>query len=385
MATDTMTDAPERALAVYEPRTALEVDDKEAAAKAAQIMKHKGAGLFPDNMSEAQAAQIARIALAHHLDPFMGDIILYQGRPYVTIDGRIRSANQHPAFEGMECSPATDAERKAFRCKDDEHLWVTRVWRRDRRVPIVGYGRAHAGDGNPVSAKWAQEMAQKRSKHRALRDAFSVALAGLEEVEGYEQPAQRHGEIIEGEVVRGGPIRGDQVTAIHTLVGKFGWSDAEYRGVLRKMFDVASSKDLTEGKAAAVLEAFHSIDEHNNADAFVARIRKGLADDADEYERERAHDLRRDDMADVVDADDGSWREVDEPATSPETETDTPRKPSKEDVQGYVALMNEASSLGMDLAEWELSGTVTSTQLETMHERLAAAIQRQREAQGQLI
>ena len=105
-------------------------------------MKHAG-GLFPRDMSQAQAAILARLSLAYGLDPFAEEIILYQGKPYTTIKGLNRVAANDERFDGMEDPvPATPEQREAFLCMPGEAFWIVRVWRKDRRLPAVGYGRA---------------------------------------------------------------------------------------------------------------------------------------------------------------------------------------------------------------------------------------------------
>jgi hypothetical protein len=256
--------AETRALA---PRTALDVDDAAAAKRTAQLMKHRG-GLFDKDMTEPQAATLARLSLFYGLDPFTDDLILYQGRPYLTLQGAMRIANQDPQYDGIECTPATPDEREAFRARDDEALWVARVWRKDRRVPNVGYGRASGTEADqPVARKWTAEMAQKRAKHRALRDAFSLPVPGVEENREPALDTEPLGPIIEGTSREPAPpradapepIRRDQIVAIHAIATAIGWisraDDTPYREALHATFGAASSKDLTANQAAAFIEA----------------------------------------------------------------------------------------------------------------------------------
>lgn len=259
--------------------SAMAVDDDLAGREARKLLKHAaaGGGLFPRDLTEVQAVQLARLSIAYGLDPYAEELIIYQSKPYLTLKGALRLANQHRAFEGLECTPATDAERKAFRCRDEEHLWKATVWRSDRRVPVVNYGRAHPGDGNPVSQKWAQEMAQKRAKHRALRDAFSMPLPGREADEESPQHWEHRGPVIEGEATELPEIRSDQIKAIHTIAGLLRWSDAEYRDVLAHTYRVSSSKDLTEGQAASFLEMLESLNGADEGRRFIEGVRARIA------------------------------------------------------------------------------------------------------------
>jgi hypothetical protein len=240
-----MTD--ERAVTV---RTTLDVDDAQATKRTQQLLKYRGAQ-FPSDMSEAEAASLARLSLLYGLDPLFEELSLYQHKVYLTYKGTIRLANDHKAFRGMTSEPATPDERTAFRCRDDEELWMARVYRSDRDVPSVGYGRASASDDQPIARRWAQEMAQKRAKHRALRDAFVLPVPGLEEAPGALT--------VEAEIVeRVAPPRISLglTKAIHAVVRLLGITDTEYRGRLREMFGVRSSQELNAAQAQAALDAF---------------------------------------------------------------------------------------------------------------------------------
>lgn len=268
------------------PVGTMQVDDNEVKRQATFYLEHAKAGspAFARDLTPIQAAEMARVALAYGLDPLMGELTIYQGRLYVGIDGRTRKATEHPAYDGMELVPATEAERKAFRCGEDEFLWICRVWRKDRRFPFVGYGRAGgASDRNPVSKQYGQEMAQKRAKHRALRDAFSIPLPGQEEADNWQPPAAESravdyatGEIIDGEVREAAPPdpRTDQLAAIHVQVKSLGWSEAQYRALLRDAFGVESSKDLSEGQASALLESLAAIGESESEVEALARVKE---------------------------------------------------------------------------------------------------------------
>lgn len=48
------------------------------------------AGLWPQSMTQGQKALMVQVALAYGLDPLMGEIVLYQGKPLITINARRR-------------------------------------------------------------------------------------------------------------------------------------------------------------------------------------------------------------------------------------------------------------------------------------------------------
>lgn len=187
---------------------------------------------FPKDLNPQQAVEFARVALAYGLDPFMGEMMPFQGAPYITLAGRLRIADEHPAFDGMDMQPATPAERAALGADDKQSVWKCTVYRKDRGHPTVGYGRAGGqAETNPVARQWTAELAQKRAQHRALRAAFPVSIPGLEE---RLSPAQ--------------------LRAIHAFDNDLGVSDDERRAELADTFGVDSSKELTSGQATVYIE-----------------------------------------------------------------------------------------------------------------------------------
>lgn len=204
------------------------VNDQRARDMAKEI-----APMFPKDCTPAQALTVARIAVEFGLNPFLGELIPYQGRPYITYDGRIRLADQHPAYDGFEVVPATAAECRALGADDDQAVWKATVYRTDRRVPVTAYGRAGGkGERNPVANQWIGEVAYKRAVHRALRAAFPVPIPGLEEA---LSPAQ--------------------LRAIHAADADLGIERDERHATLRETYGVESSAELTQEQAGAYLDA----------------------------------------------------------------------------------------------------------------------------------
>lgn len=188
---------------------------------------------FSKDCNKEQAIEVARIALAYELDPFLGELIPYQGRPYITIDGRIRLADRHPGYDGYDLDPATDAERKALGAHDSESVWKCTVYRKDRSRPTVAYGRAGGdAEANPVAKRWTAEIGQKRAIHRALRAAFPVPIPGLEDA-----------------------LSPEQLRAIHAIDNDLGVSRDERHEHLIETFGVEASNDLTMDQASVYIDA----------------------------------------------------------------------------------------------------------------------------------
>lgn len=103
----------------------------------------------------------------------LGEVMIYQGKPYVTLAGRIRIAHRTGLLNGMFPRPASQHETRAFGATDDEVVWTCEVWRIGISRPFRGWGVAsRKNDRNPVAKQFPREMAKKRAKYDALALAF---------------------------------------------------------------------------------------------------------------------------------------------------------------------------------------------------------------------
>lgn len=135
---------------------------------------------------DADQQRGALIAFGRHtgLRPELGEAMIYQGRIYVTMLGRIRNAHALGLFDGMQARPAGELARRQAGYEDDDVVWICDVWRRGSSRPFRGWGKvtkvelqaARAGDKTrytPV-ARHPVEMARKRAEYDALRLAFPL-------------------------------------------------------------------------------------------------------------------------------------------------------------------------------------------------------------------
>lgn len=105
----------------------------------------------------------------------LGELIMYQNKPYISIDGRIRLAHETGLLVGMETRPATSSECRNYGCEPGDVLWVCQVFRRGAGRAFTGWGHVSKNDRNPVTKTHPREMAKKRAKYDALRSAFPPA------------------------------------------------------------------------------------------------------------------------------------------------------------------------------------------------------------------
>ena len=155
-------------------RTEAKVLDLESA-KTAQKFLDAYNGRIAQMNSEQQAMFLMALGQVLGVKAELGEVILYQGKPYITLDGRIRLAHATGLLVGLEARPATLLERRNYGAVDDEALWVAHAYRRGAGRAFVGWGHVRKDEKNPVTKSHPREMAKKRAKYDALRAAFPAA------------------------------------------------------------------------------------------------------------------------------------------------------------------------------------------------------------------
>lgn len=157
------------------------------------------APMWREQATREQKQQLALLAMTYGLDPLSGELVLYQGKPYISIDGRTRiahearTADDRPALRcPPQLRPIIDPQEKVgMGFEPDDIVYEARVARTDKEGWYVDYGRvsmaertAKAQNGglrSPVVSNNPALMAQKRARHRVLRAAFPIPIPGLEE------------------------------------------------------------------------------------------------------------------------------------------------------------------------------------------------------------
>jgi hypothetical protein len=141
---------------------------------------------WPAEMTHQHKLVLASLAVQYGLDPGFGELMVYQGKPYVTLEGRLRKAHDSKRFQGYETRPMTAEEKVAYHLDPDDIAFFATVYRSDFRVPIQEWGQVSKAERQGANAqtplsKTPAMMAEKRALHRALRRAFSLNLPGAEE------------------------------------------------------------------------------------------------------------------------------------------------------------------------------------------------------------
>ena len=147
----------------------------------------------------------------------LGEVMIYQGKPYVTLAGRIRIAHRTGLLNGMFPRPASQHETRSFGATEDEVVWTCEVWRIGVSRPFRGWGVAsRKGDRNPVAKQFPREMAKKRAKYDALALAFPpdevLGDIHMKFIDAAEELALREAAHY-GAVMGGAEVGGEQIEA----------------------------------------------------------------------------------------------------------------------------------------------------------------------------
>lgn len=142
---------------------------------------------FPQDLTLADKKLLAQVAISYGFDPLMGEVTIYQGKPFVSIDGRYRKAQETMRLDGVETRPATRQEREDWQIPEGDYFFRSEVFVAGATHPFVAWGRVRksettGGKGfKPVETN-PQRMAEKRAEAQALRKAFHIPLPSVEDI-----------------------------------------------------------------------------------------------------------------------------------------------------------------------------------------------------------
>lgn len=169
-----------------------------------QMIKRVDMARFPQDLTPAQKNMIARVAIEYGLDPLMGELMIYQGNPYIRIDGRRRKAQESGELDGIATRPATKDEREAREVQDGDYLYKAEVRRKGAAFAFEGWGKVTKAEIERAKAQAAArsndpwylplvkdpgDIAEKRAEAEALKRAFHLPLPSFEELIGGAAPA----------------------------------------------------------------------------------------------------------------------------------------------------------------------------------------------------
>ena len=145
-----------------------------------RLDRESGWGL--EKGTPAQLNLLALFCQKHHLLPG-DDVTLYEGKPWITVDGRVKLLRRNQEYRGYTQKPLTSDEKIEWGWSPKDIVIRTTI-RTVTYGEIEGFGRvSHAErEGvsvqgvrhNPVAHHHPVEMAMKRSLSRAERLAFGT-------------------------------------------------------------------------------------------------------------------------------------------------------------------------------------------------------------------
>ncbi len=159
----------------------------------AKMIDRVGMAKFPQDLTSAEKRLLAQVAITYGFDPLMGEVTIYQGRPWVSIDGRYRKAQETGELDGVETRPANKQERVDWEMPDGDYFFRAEVYRKGASHPFVGWGRVRGSEtkpgskGDPTSTfkpvqSNPQRMAEKRAEAMGLRKGFHIPLPSIEDI-----------------------------------------------------------------------------------------------------------------------------------------------------------------------------------------------------------
>lgn len=129
-----------------------------------------------DKVPEEQRELALAIAQRYDLDLMLKHLVLIEGRPFITRDALLWVAHRSGQFDGMQLTLAPEIRDfpELGKCWYSE----TTVWRKDMAHPFTLPGRYPV---NGQNKRFGPEMCIKVSESMALRRAFNVSAATVEE------------------------------------------------------------------------------------------------------------------------------------------------------------------------------------------------------------
>lgn len=227
--------------------------------KTLAVLSQKLVARFPQDLERNPrlAIQIAELCVAHGFNPIAvpPHIIPYQGKPYVTYEGRWYKALRDPRFEGIvEDRPAEPHEYKLLHVDPETTVvWYFSIKLKGWARPYGTYGRASAKleEKQPVVKQHEFEMARKRAIWRTLRDVIPLEIDGLGEDEHLLEMVQTEDGVYE--VLQAKANQG-QIGVLHMLAKAAGFDESQYRAWLWSRCGVRSSKELSEFQATDLIK-----------------------------------------------------------------------------------------------------------------------------------
>src|SRR3990167_1662340 len=113
-----------------------------------KMMERVNMARFPQELTKEDKRLLAQVAITYGFDPLMGEVTIYQGKPFVSIDGRYRKAQETGKLDGVETRPATKQERTDWQIPEGDYFFRSAVYVIGTTHPFVAWGRVISAETN---------------------------------------------------------------------------------------------------------------------------------------------------------------------------------------------------------------------------------------------
>src|SRR5207244_1437095 len=137
--------------------------------------------LYPD-VTELQLSTLREISASLQLSISSGDLMLLDGRWYVTHSGLLRTEKR------MRCS-GINTELEGNVSNPTLGRWIFKATVCQSGKSFVGYGDADPSNVSPIVQGAELRIAETRAVNRALRKAYGIGICSVEEIGSAPQPA----------------------------------------------------------------------------------------------------------------------------------------------------------------------------------------------------
>lgn len=139
--------------------------------------------LWPGYSSSAHDEQLKLLVGEHGLSLAAGDLLLIDGKLYVSHAGLLRIAKR------KHCSGIHTEAITEF-CDPQRNRWVVKstVYKTARSKGFVGYGDADPSNVSALVRGAEMRVAETRAVNRALRKAYGIGLCSVDEIGSHPEP-----------------------------------------------------------------------------------------------------------------------------------------------------------------------------------------------------
>src|SRR4029077_14908448 len=135
-------------------------------------------------LSELQTEQLEMMLHRHNLSVAADDLLLLDGKWYVTHSGLLRLARRSHCI-GIDVAPVAEFSNPAT----SHWAFKATVYKSPKCRGFVGYGDADPSNVSPLVRQAEMRVAETRAVNRALRKAYGIGICSVEEIGSLAEPA----------------------------------------------------------------------------------------------------------------------------------------------------------------------------------------------------